>query len=148
MKALFLVASVLAASGLCASPQHLTASMSVAASTSSSVGGAAQLVVTVTNTGPLIPHLGLVFRTSDQWYERHEMKDLASCSVVSESSAFDCGDLADGHSRTFSFAGVATSAGTFHYELALRELVQPYDWVNDHPDGADAQTWDETITGG
>ena len=146
MKALLVVGFVLAGSGLCASPQPLAATMSVAASSSSSVGGAAQLVVKVTNTGPLIPHLGLVFRTSDHWYAVHEVRDLAGCTVSSEMSAFDCGDLAVGASKTFSFSGVSNAAGQFHYELALRELVQPFDWVNDHPDGADAQTWDEVVS--
>lgn len=146
MKSLVLVALVIAGGGLCASPQPLTATMSVAASTTAQVGGAAQLVVQVTNTGPSITHLGLVFRTRDQWYALHAMKDLSGCTVSAESSAFDCGDLGVGASKTFSFTGVAMTAGKYHYELALRELVQPFDWVNDHPDGADAQTWDETIS--
>jgi hypothetical protein len=42
--------------------------------------------------------------------------------------------------------GAAKDAGTYHYQLALRELVRPFDYVNDHPDGADVQAWDETIT--
>lgn len=146
MKALLVVAFVLAGSGLCASPQPLTATMSVAASSSSSVGGSAQLVVQVTNTGPSIPHLGLVFRTADRWYSVHAVSDPAGCTVSTEMSAFDCGDLAVGASKTFSFSGVANATGQFHYELALRELVQPFDWVNDHPDGADAQTWDEVVS--
>ena len=145
MKAFLVVAFILAGSGLCASPQPLAASMTVAASSSSSVGGAAQLVVSVTNTGPAIPHLGLVFRSSDRWYSVHSVSDLAGCTVASEMSAFDCGDLAAGASKTFSFSGVSSAAGQYHYELALRELVQPFDWVNDHPDGVDAQTWDEVV---
>jgi hypothetical protein len=140
------LAAVLMGAGICAPPQPMTAAVSVAASSSAHVGDLSQLVVKVTNTGPAIPHLGLVFRTSDHWYERHEMKDLAGCVVVMESSGFDCGDLAASDSRTLSFSGVASVAGTFHYELALRELVQPFDWVNDHADGADAQTWDETVS--
>lgn len=146
MKALVLVAFVMAGPGVCASPQPLTATMSIAASTTSQVGGAAQLVVQVTNTGPSIPHLGLVFRTADHWYSLHEMQELSGCTVATESSAFDCGNLGAGESKTFSFDGVAMTAGKFHYELALRELVQPFDWVNDHPDGADAQIWDETVS--
>lgn len=145
MKIVVLAALVVAA-GPCAAPQPMTASVNVIASSVVRVGDVAQLVVKVTNTGPAIPHLGLVFRTPDRWYDRHEMKDLAGCSVATESSAFDCGDLAVGAAQTFSFSGVASTAGTFHYELALRELVQPFDWVNDHPDGADAQTWDETVS--
>jgi hypothetical protein len=42
--------------------------------------------------------------------------------------------------------GTTRDAGTFHYELALRELVRPFDFVNDHPDGADVHVWDETVT--
>jgi hypothetical protein len=42
--------------------------------------------------------------------------------------------------------GSAKEAGTFSYELALRELARPFDFVNDHPDGADLQKWAETIT--
>jgi hypothetical protein len=140
------LAAVLVAAGPCAQPQPMTASVNVITSSVVRVGDVSQLVVKVTNTGPAIPHLGLVFRTSDHWYERHAMKDVAGCSVAAESSGFDCGDLSVSDSRTFSFSGVATAAGTFHYELALRELSQPFDWVNDHPDGADAQTWDETVS--
>lgn len=133
-------------SGLCSTPIPLTATVDVQASQSAKVGSAAQLVVKVVNTGPAIPHLGLVFRTPDRWFERHQVTDLGGCTVVTESSAFACGDLAANESKTFSFQGVATTAGSFHYELALRELVQPLDYVNDHPDGADAQVWDETVT--
>jgi len=143
---ILVLAALLAVAGPCAPPQAMTASVNVVASSAVRVGELSQLVVKVTNTGPVIPHLGLVFRTSDQWYARHEMKDLAGCVVAFESSGFDCGDLAVNDSRTFSFSGLATGAGTFHYELALRELVQPFDWVNDHADGADAQTWDETVS--
>jgi hypothetical protein len=140
------LATLFVAAGLCAAPQPMTASVNVIASSAVRVGDVSQLVVKVTNTGPMIPHLGLVFRTTDRWFDRHEMKDLAGCTVAAESSAFDCGDLAASDTKTYSFSGLANAAGTFHYEMALRELVQPYDWVNDHPDGADAQTWDETVT--
>ena len=140
------MAALLAAAGLCSPPQPMTASVNVVASTTLHVGDLSQLVVKVTNTGPAIPHLGLVFRTADAWFSHHEMKELGGCTVVPESSAFDCGDLSEGGSQTFSFSGLASVAGTFHYELALRELVQPYNWVNDHADGADAQTWDETVS--
>lgn len=141
-----LVVALLMAAGLCSPPQPLTATVSAVASADAKVGEAVQLVVKVTNTGPVIPHLGLVFRTADRWYERHEMKDLAGCTLAAEESAFECGNLDPGDSKTFAFQGVATTAGTFHYELALRELVQPFEWVNGHTDGADAQTWVETVT--
>jgi hypothetical protein len=140
------VLAILVAAGSCSTPVPLKASVNVIASSSLHVGDVAHLVVKVTNNGPLIPHLGLVFRTADVWFSRHQMKDLAGCVVSVESSAFDCGDLAAGSSATFSFTSVASTAGSFHYELALRELAQPFDWVNDHPDGADAQTWDETVS--
>jgi len=133
-------------SGLCSTPIPLTATVDVQASQAEKVGAAAQLVVKVVNTGPAIPHLGLVFRTADRWFERHQVTDLGGCTIVTEESAFACGDLAASGSKTFSFQGVATTAGSFHYELALRELVQPFDYVNDHPDGADAQVWTETVT--
>jgi hypothetical protein len=139
--------ALLLAAGLCSPPDPLVATVDAAGSQSAKVGGAVELVVKVTNTGPLIPHLGLVFRTSDRWFERHNVTDLGGCVVVTESSAFDCGDLAKSASKTYSFHGTATTAGTFHYELALRELVQPFDYVNDHPDGADVQVWDETVSG-
>lgn len=139
------VALVLMAS-LCSNPVPFTASVEAVATHSSTVGGSVQLVVKVTNTGPLVPHLGLVFRTPDRWYERHRMTDLGGCTVAGDSSGFDCGDLQVSESKTYSFYGVATVAGTFHYELALRELVQPFDYVNDHSDGADAQSWDEAVT--
>jgi hypothetical protein len=130
----------------CTDPVPLTATVAASATRSSVVGASAQLVVSVTNTGPAIPHLGLVFMTADKWYEHHTVTDAGSCAVSAEASAFDCGDLAAGAKASFVIAGVAKDAGTFHYELALRELVQPFDFVNDHPDGADVQAWDETIS--
>jgi hypothetical protein len=137
---------LLLAAGLCSAPDPLTASVDAAGSQTAKIGDAVQLVVKVTNTGPLIPHLGLVFRTSDRWFERHKVSDLGGCVVVTDESAFDCGDLAKSESKTFSFHGTATTAGAFHYELALRELVQPFDYVNDHRDGADVTVWDETVS--
>ena len=133
-------------SGLCSTPVPLTATVTVQASQTSGLGMPAQLVVDVVNTGPAVPHLGLVFRTGDRWFERHQMTELAGCTVATDEAAFDCGDLAGGETRTFAFQGVATSAGTYHYELALRELVQPFNYVNDHPDGPDLQVWDETVS--
>lgn len=140
------IMAFLMATGLCSSPDPMTANVDAAGTQTAKVGDAVQLVVKVTNTGPLIPHLGLVFRTSDVWYDRHKMTDLGGCTIARDESAFDCGDLAKSESKTFSFHGVADSTGTFHYELALRELVQPFDYVNDHPDGADVQSWAETVT--
>ena len=145
MKLAGLVGLILAA-GLCSTPDVFTATVEAGGSQSAKVGAAVQLVVKVTNTGPLIPHLGLVFRTADRWFERHQVTDLGGCVVAVEQSAFDCGDLAKDETRTYSFHGIATAAGTFHFELALRELVRPFDYVNDHPDGADVQVWDEVVT--
>jgi hypothetical protein len=129
----------------CSDPPVLTAAVSVSATQSAVLGGRAQLVVNVTNTGPAIPHLGLVFTTADKWYEDHTVTDLAGCTIAADASAFDCGDLGAGQSTSFAFAGTTKKAGTFHYELALRELVHPFDYVNDHPGGADVQTWDEVV---
>ena len=145
MKLVGLVA-VLLASGLCSNPDPMTATLEVAGSQSGRVGDAVELVVKVTNTGPLIPHLGLVFRTHDRWYEHHQVTDLGGCDIAKDESAFTCGDLAKGDSKTFSIHGIANEPGTFHYELALRELVQPFDYVNDHSDGPDVQIWDETVS--
>ena len=147
MRVAGLLALVLLLGG-CASPVPLTATIETSATQDVAVGGQAQLVVKLTNTGPAIPHVGLVFMTADKWYEHHVISDLAGCTVAADASAFDCGDLAAGASAAFSFVGAAKDAGTFHYELALRELVHPFDYVNDHPDGADVQKWDETITAG
>lgn len=145
MKEVGLVALVLLLGG-CTNPVPLTATAETSATQTVAVGGRAQLVVKLTNTGPAIPHLGLVFMTADKWYEHHTLTDLGGCTIASDASAFDCGDLAAGASASFSIVGAAKDSGSFHYELALRELVQPFDFVNDHPDGADLQTWDETIT--
>lgn len=145
MKLAGLVAVLLAAD-LCSNPVPMTAAVEVAGTQSARLGDNVELVVKVTNGGPLIPHLGLVFRSSDRWYQRHKVTDLGGCVVADQESAFDCGDLAKSASKTFSFHGVADVAGSFHYELALRELVQPFDYVNDHPDGADFQSWDEIVT--
>ena len=145
MKVAGLGALVLLLAG-CANPVPLTATVETSATQSAAVGGLAQLVVQLTNTGPAIPHLGLVFMTADKWYDHHTVTDFGGCTVASDASAFDCGDLAAGASASISIAGTAKDVGSFHYELALRELVQPFDFVNDHPDGADVQTWAETIT--
>jgi len=147
MKLAGLVVAMLA-SGMCSNPVPMTATVDAVATHGAKVGDPVQLVVKVTNTGPLIPHLGLVFRTADRWYERHNVTDLGGCVLARDESAFDCGDLAQGAAKTYSFHGTATAAGAFHYELALRELIQPFDYVNDHSDGADAQAWDETVTSG
>ena len=130
----------------CSNPTPLTATVETSATQNVAVGGRAQLVVKLTNTGPAIPHLGLVFMTADKWYEHHTVSDLGGCTIASDASAFDCGDVAAGATASFSIVGAAKDAGTFHYQVALRELVRPFDYVNDHPDGADVQTWDETIT--
>jgi hypothetical protein len=140
-----LVAMVLAVSA-CTNPVPLTVAVQTAATQDVAVGGRAQLVVQLTNTGPAIPHLGLVFMTADKWYEHHTVSDLGGCMVAPDASAFDCGDVGAGATATFMIVGTAKDAGSFHYELALRELVRPFDYVNDHPSGADLQTWDETIT--
>jgi hypothetical protein len=140
-----LVAIVLVVSA-CTDPVPLTASVQAAATQDVAVGGRAQLVVQLTNTGPAIPHLGLVFMTGDKWYEHHTVADLGGCALAPDASAFDCGDVGAGATASFMIVGTAKDAGSFHYELALRELVRPFDYVNDHPSGADVQMWDETIT--
>ena len=145
MKVAVLVALGLLLAG-CSDPVPLTATVETSATQNVAISGRAQLVVKLTNTGPTIPHLGLVFTTADKWYEHHTVSDLGGCTVASDASAFDCGDLAAGATASFSIVGIAKDVGTFHYQLALRELVRPFDYVNDHPDGADVQTWDETIT--
>jgi hypothetical protein len=129
----------------CESSDPFTAEVSVAASQESTVGGRAQLVVSVTNSGPTIPHLGLTFTSADRWYELHDVTSSGSCSLDVEQLAFDCGDLEAGASATFSIAGVAKEAGTYHYRLALRSLVRPFHYVNDHADGPDTVEWDETV---
>ncbi len=139
------VAAALVLAG-CADPVPLTATVTASATSSSVVGASASLVVSVTNTGPAIPHLGLVFMTADKWYEHHTVTAAGACVVSAGASAFDCGDLAAGAKASYVIAGVAKDTGTFHYEMALRELVRPNDFVNDHPDGADVQAWDETIS--
>ena len=142
----YAIVVMLVAGGLCSAPQPLTASVDAVATHIAAVGAPTELVLKVTNTGPLITQLGFVFRTSDRWYERHEMTDLGGCSIAADASAFACGDLPAGETRTYSFRGVALAAGIFHYEIALRELVHPYDYVNDHADGADTHVWDEAVT--
>jgi hypothetical protein len=126
-------------------PIPFTADVSTSATQAATVGGRAQLVINVTNTGPTIPHVGLTFLSDDKWYERHTVTDPGGCTLELDSSAFDCGDLAAGATAIFTITGTALQVGTFHYRLALRELVRPFTYVNDHPDGADAQTWDETV---
>jgi hypothetical protein len=131
--------------GACSSAVALTAAVSAVATSTAAVGGPAQLVVTVTNTGPRIPHLGLVFRTTDTWFGANEVTDLGGCTVDSAMSAFDCGDLQAGATGVYALGGKAKAPGSFHFELAVRELVAPFDYVNDHSDGPDIQVWDERV---
>jgi hypothetical protein len=145
MKVAGLVALVLMMAG-CVNPVPLGALVETSATQDAAVGGRAQLLVKLTNTGPAIPHLGLVFRTSDRWYEHHTVSDLGGCALAADASAFDCGYVDAGATASFLIVGTAKDAGTFHYELILRELVRPFDYVNDHPDGADVHIWDETVT--
>ena len=145
MKVAGLVALVLMIAG-CVNPVPLSALVETSATKDAVVGGRAQLLVKLTNTGPAIPHLGLVFRTADRWYEHHTVSDLGGCTLAEDASAFDCGDVDAGATASFLIVGTAKEAGTFHYELALRQLVRPFDYVNDHPDGADRHIWDETVT--
>src|SRR5260370_37478829 len=91
------------ASGLCWAPVAMTATVNAVATHDAKVGDPVQLVVKVTNPGPLIRHLGLVFRTTDHWYERHNVTDLGGCVVASHESAFDCGGAAEGAEKTYSF---------------------------------------------
>ena len=126
-------------------PVPLTADVTASATQAATVGGRAQLVVNVTNTGPAITHIGLTFMSADRWYERHTVVDLGTCTVDVDHTAFDCGDLAAGATATYSISGTATQIGNFHYQLALRELVRPFKYVNDHSDGADVQTWNEVV---
>ena len=145
MKVAGLLALVLIMAG-CVNPVPLSAVVETSATQDASVGDRAQLLVKLTNTGPAIPHLGLVFRTADKWYEHHDVSDFGGCAVAADASAFDCGDVDAGATASFLIVGTAKDAGTFHYELAFRELVRPFDYVNDHPDGADVHIWDETVT--
>ena len=129
----------------CESSAPFTADVSIAASQESTVGGRAQLVVSVTNQGPTIPHLGLTFLTADRWFELHDVTSSGSCNLDMEHLAYDCGDLEAGASATFSIAGAATEPGTYHYRLAVRSLARPFHYVNDHADGPDAVAWDEIV---
>src|SRR5207302_9529226 len=101
MKLAGLVAALLAA-GLCAPPVPFTANVEQVASRDVKAGSAAQLVVKVTNTGPVIPHLDLVFRTADRWFERHKLTDLARCAISTEQYAISGGDLVQGESKAYS----------------------------------------------
>ena len=142
---LALGAALLVLSACLDTPIPLTADVSASATQTAIVGGRVQLVVNVTNTGPTIPHVGLTFLSADKWYERHTVTDPGACTVEVDYSAFDCGDLAAGAKAIFTITGTADQAGSFHYRLALRALVRPFPYVNDHPDGADVQAWDETV---
>ena len=74
MRVAGLLALVLLLGG-CTNPVPLTATIETSATQGVAVGGRAQLVVKLTNTGPAIPHIGLVFMTADKWYEHHTVTD-------------------------------------------------------------------------
>ncbi len=96
-------------------PVPLTADVTASATQAATVGGRAQLVVNVTNTGRAITHIGLTFMSADRWYERHTVTDPGSCTVDVDHTAFDCGELAAGATATYSISGTASQAGSFHY---------------------------------
>src|SRR5260370_40735669 len=129
MKAALAVTVVLLSSCV-DTPPPFTADVNVSASQTDSVGGRAQLVVNVTNTGPAIPHIGLTFVSTDKWYERHTLTDPGGCTVAPDSAALACGDLAAGASATFSITGPAVQSANVHSQLELRELVRPFHYVN------------------
>jgi hypothetical protein len=62
----------------CDNPVPLAATVETSATQNVAIGGRAQLVVKLTNTGPAIPHLGLVFMTADKWYEHTRYRTLAA----------------------------------------------------------------------
>ena len=138
----FVMVAVVMAAGICSAPVPLTAAVDAVATHNAKVGGTVELLLKVTNTGPQIPSLGFVFRTADRWYDRHEMTEMSGCGIAVDAAAFACGDLGAGESRTFTFRGVATIEGTFHFEVSVRELVQPFDYVN----SGDTHVWDEAVT--
>src|ERR1700674_3453286 len=131
MKVAGVVALMLLLGG-CTTPVPPTATVETSATQTVAVGGRAQLVVKLTNTGPAIPHLGLVFMTADKWYEHHTVSDLGGCTIASDASAFDCGDLGAGATATYMIVGTAKEAGRFQYELAWRGVVRAFAVVNDH----------------
>ena len=69
-------------------PAPLTADITASATQAAMVGGRAQLVVNVTNTGPAITHIGLTFISADRWYERHTVTDPGTCSVDADPHGF------------------------------------------------------------
>ena len=99
MKSGRLVALLLLCAG-CASPTIFTADVAASATQSAAVGGQAQLVVMITNTGPAIPHLGLVFMSADKWYAHHTVTDLGGCTISADASAFECVNMKTGKTET------------------------------------------------
>src|SRR5258706_12763137 len=115
MKVAGLIGLILLMSG-CISPVPLSAVVETSATQDAAVGGRAQLLVKLTNTGPAIPHLGLVFRTADRWYEHHTVSDLGGCALAADASAFDCGDVGAGAMQSFLFCGRVKVTVTLHYD--------------------------------
>jgi hypothetical protein len=105
---------VFLAAQLCSGADPLTATVDAVATQHATVGSPVELVIKVTNTGPPISQLGLVFRTADRCYERHKVTDLGGCTIATDVSAFACGGLARSETKTFAFRGVANAAGSFH----------------------------------
>src|SRR5438034_9665768 len=108
-----IVMFVFLATGLCSTPEPLTAIVEAVATQSAKVGGPVELVVAVKNTGPSIPHLAFVFRTPDRWYERHEMTNLGGCAIADEASGVDCADRPAHDSNGSPFRGISTTPRTF-----------------------------------
>src|SRR6266480_4573865 len=81
-----IVMFVFLATGLCSTPEPLTAIVEAVATQSAKVGGPVELVVAVKNTGPSIPHLAFVFRTPDRWYERRGNIPLRACAACARPS--------------------------------------------------------------
>src|SRR5260370_27833730 len=101
MKAARLSALVMLLAG-CINPVPPTATIETSATHNVAVGGLAQLVVKLTNTGPAIPHLRLVFMTTDKCYDLHTVTDFAVFITVTCVSSFDSRDPAAAASSSFS----------------------------------------------
>src|SRR5882762_3920162 len=109
MKVAGLVGLILLMAG-CVNPVPLSAVVETSATQGAAAGGRAQLLVKLTNTGPAIPHLGLLFRTGDRWYYHHTVSVLGGWGVAADASAFDCGDVDAGATASFLIVGTTKNA--------------------------------------
>ncbi len=116
--------------------------------TSSTVGGADTVQVTVTSEGTVwfalaaAHNLVIYMNARDDWFKHHVITDPGGCTINMSLERLDCGQLAAGATKTVNVEASPKDAGNFAFELDVADeegshLLYP---------ARGSLTWKETIT--